>query len=156
MKKSWRNSLFLALLLMGAGAGYAYITQTTNVMTATSSTARNVLGEPLANCCTDPMTGFFRDGFCHTGWQDRGTHVVCAVMTREFLEYTLAQGNDLCTARPEYSFPGLAPGDKWCLCVSRWKEAMLAGVAPPVELAATHEKALSVVTLEELQAHTIK
>jgi hypothetical protein len=115
--------------------------------------ARNVLGGPLATCCTAPMTGFYRDGSCHTGPQDVGTHVVCARVTREFLEFSVARGNDLVTPVPQFDFPGLAPGDKWCLCAMRWKEALDAGVAPPVVLAATHEKALQFVSLADLKRH---
>jgi len=117
------------------------------------SSARNVFGAPLACCCTSPRTGFYRDGYCHTGPHDVGSHTVCALMTAEFLDFSRRHGNDLTTPRPEFDFPGLQPGDRWCLCVSRWKEALQAGVAPPVLLAATHEKALEVVTLEQLQAH---
>ena len=117
--------------------------------------ARNVLGGPLATCCTSPMTGFYRDGSCHTGPQDVGSHTVCARLTAEFLEFSLLRGNDLTTPRPEYDFPGLRPGDRWCLCVARWREALEAGVAPPVVLAATHEKALAVVTLEQLSRHAL-
>jgi hypothetical protein len=120
---------------------------------ALPSSARNVFGAPLACCCTSPRTGFHRDGYCHTGPHDLGSHTVCAQMTAEFLEFSRGRGNDLVTPRPEFDFPGLAPGDRWCLCASRWKEALQAGVAPPVLLAATHEKALEVVTLEQLQAH---
>jgi uncharacterized protein (DUF2237 family) len=102
----------------------------------------------------DPMTGFYRDGTCHTGSEDRGAHVVCAEMTEAFLSYTRAQGNDLSTPMPIYQFPGLKPGDRWCLCASRWKEAYDDGVAPPVILAATHEAALlRYVTLAQLQEH---
>ena len=121
-----------------------------------SETAKNVLGEVLESCCLAPRTGFYRDGFCHTGPQDRGSHTVCAQMTAEFLAFSKRQGNDLSTPRPEYEFPGLVPGDKWCVCVSRWEEAFLAGVAAPVVLASTHEKALEVVTIEELQARALK
>ena len=120
------------------------------------SSARNVFGAPLASCCTAPRTGFYRDGYCHTGPQDLGSHTVCAEMTAEFLDFSRRHGNDLVTPRPEFDFPGLAPGDRWCLCVSRWKEALAAGVAPPVLLAATHEKALDVVSLEQLQAHALR
>lgn len=119
------------------------------------SSARNVLGGPLAPCCEDPATGFFRDGYCHTGPQDTGSHTVCARMSHEFLEYSLRRGNDLVTPQPEFEFPGLRAGDRWCLCVARWREALEAGVAPPVILAATHEKALSVVTLEQLTRHAL-
>ena len=120
---------------------------------ALPSSARNVFGAPLACCCTSPLTGFNRDGYCHTGPHDLGSHTVCAEMTAAFLDFSRRHGNDLVTPRPEFGFPGLRPGDRWCLCVSRWKEALEAGVAPPVLLAATHEKALEVVTLEQLQAH---
>ena len=113
----------------------------------------NVLGEPLQTCGLDPVTGFYRDGCCETGPEDRGTHVVCAVMTAEFLGFTRQRGNDLSTPRPEYRFPGLTPGDRWCLCVSRWAEALAAGVAPPVVLAATHAGALDAVSLDDLRAH---
>ncbi len=116
---------------------------------------KNVLGTPLQSCCTDPMTGFYRDGFCSTGYMDRGVHVVCAQVTESFLEYTKNQGNDLSTPFPQFDFPGLKPGDKWCLCASRWKEAMEAGFAPPVVLEATHEKALEFVSLEQLKKHEV-
>lgn len=115
--------------------------------------AKNVLGEALQLCCNDPKTGFYRDGFCHTGPDDAGVHVVCAHMTDEFLEFTKAQGNDLSTPMPAYGFPGLREGDRWCLCASRWKEALEAGVAPPVVLGATHEKALQIVSLDQLISH---
>jgi len=118
-----------------------------------SSKARNVLGGPLADCSHDPKTGYFRDGCCNTGPMDVGLHVVCAEMTGEFLEFSQASGNDLSTPRPEFGFAGLAPGDRWCLCASRWREAYQAAKAPRVFLAATHEAALSVVTLEQLKAH---
>ncbi len=117
--------------------------------------ARNVLGGPLATCCTAPLTGFYRDGSCHTGPQDLGTHVVCAQVTTEFLEFSVARGNDLVTPVPQFHFPGLNPGDKWCLCALRWKEALDAGVAPPVVLAATHEKALEFVSLDDLKRHAV-
>lgn len=117
--------------------------------------ARNVLGGPLATCCTAPLTGFYRDGSCHTGPQDVGTHVVCAQVTPEFLEFSVARGNDLVTPVPQFHFPGLNAGDKWCLCALRWKEALDAGVAPPVVLAATHEKALEFVSLEDLKRHAV-
>jgi hypothetical protein len=112
----------------------------------------NVLGDPLETCGTDPVTGFFRDGCCNTDSSDRGSHTVCAVMTADFLAFTAAAGNDLSTPHPEYNFPGLKPGDRWCLCVSRWEEARRAGRAPEVVLAATHQAALKVTTLEHLQA----
>lgn len=115
--------------------------------------ATNVLGGPLQCCCTDPMTGFYRDGLCRTGAGDMGAHVVCAEMTPEFLEFTKARGNDLSTPVPIYQFPGLKPGDRWCLCASRWKEAMDAGMAPNVALEATHASALEYVSLSELKAY---
>lgn len=121
----------------------------------TQKDAKNVLGGKLQLCCSDPVTGFFRDGYCNTGKQDVGTHVVCAIVTQEFLDYTLSKGNDLSTPRPEFDFPGLKPGDGWCLCVSRWKEAYDAGCAPSVKLDATHEKALDFVSLQALKAHAI-
>ncbi len=117
--------------------------------------ALNVLGEPLAPCGLDPMTGFYRDGCCNTGYDDVGIHVICAKMTREFLEYSRRRGNDLATPAPESGFPGLKPGDRWCLCAARWREALEAGVAPPVVLAATHEEALAVVALADLKWHAI-
>ena len=122
------------------------------------SSARNVLGGPLACCCLPPdgpRTGFYRDGYCHTGPQDTGSHTVCAVMTAAFLAFSQRQGNDLVTPRPAFDFPGLQPGDHWCLCVSRWKQALDAGVAPPVKLVACHEQALKQVTLAQLQAHAV-
>lgn len=113
----------------------------------------NVLGTPLQVCCFEPKTGFYRDGFCKTGEEDVGTHVVCAIMTKEFLIFSKNQGNDLITPIPLYQFPGLGPGDKWCLCVSRWKEAYENDLAPPVILEATHEKALNFVGFELLLEH---
>jgi len=115
--------------------------------------ALNVLGEPLQACSFDPVTGFYRDGCCHTGPDDVGTHVVCARVTAEFLAFSTAVGNDLSTPRPEWRFQGLKPGDRWCLCVRRWKEALTAGVAPPVILEATHASTLQFVDLETLQRH---
>lgn len=112
--------------------------------------AKNVFGENLMPCSTAPMTGFYRNGCCETGKDDLGTHTVCAVMTKEFLEFSLSRGNDLITPRPEYAFPGLQPGDKWCLCASRWAEAYKAGIAPLIVLESSHEKTLDYVSLEEL------
>jgi uncharacterized protein (DUF2237 family) len=114
---------------------------------------RNVLGEPLHPCGTDPVTGFFRDGCCSTGPEDVGSHTVCAVVTQEFLGHQLAVGNDLITPRPEWDFPGLTPGDRWCVGAGRWLQAHLDGVAPPVVLASTNERALEVVPLEVLQKY---
>jgi hypothetical protein len=115
--------------------------------------ARNVLGGRLLPCSVAPLTGFFRDGCCNTGPHDLGLHVVCAQVDAAFLEFSKAKGNDLSTPRPEYGFPGLKPGDRWCLCAARWEEARLAGQAPPVLLESTHEAALAVVTLAHLRDH---
>jgi uncharacterized protein len=117
--------------------------------------ARNVLGETLELCCTKPMTGFYRDGKCNTGGGDMGAHVVCAQVTQEFLDFTRSRGNDLSTPMPMFNFPGLKPGDRWCLCASRWKEALDAGVAPGVVLSATHASALEYVSLDELKHHAV-
>jgi uncharacterized protein (DUF2237 family) len=117
--------------------------------------ASNVLGTPLESCCTSPMTGFYRDGYCSTGAGDYGAHVVCAQMTPAFLAFTKAQGNDLSTPVPAFQFPGLKPGDRWCLCASRWKEALEAGVAPPVVLEATHASTLEYVSLAELKPYAV-
>jgi uncharacterized protein (DUF2237 family) len=117
--------------------------------------AKNVLGTALIPCSTDPMTGFYRDGCCQTGEQDTGRHVVCAQVTPAFLNFTRDRGNDLSMPSPFYNFPGLKPGDRWCLCASRWQEALEMGVAPKVFLEATHEAALRYVSLEELQRHAI-
>ena len=114
---------------------------------------RNVLGDALEPCGTDPVTGFYRDGACSTGPEDLGSHTVCAVVTTEFLEYQREVGNDLTTPRPEFLFPGLRPGDRWCVVAVRWLQAYEAGVAAPVVLAATHERALEVVPIETLLAH---
>jgi uncharacterized protein (DUF2237 family) len=116
-------------------------------------TARNVLGEPLTTCCTSPITGFYRNGRCDTGPQDLGLHVICAEMTAEFLAFSKARGNDLSTPRPEFGFSGLSPGDRWCLCAVRWREALEAGRAPRVVLRATNQAALAVVELADLKAH---
>ncbi len=122
-------------------------------MTETHPTDKNVLGSALIIAGTDPLTGFYRDGFCCTGPQDSGKHVVAAVMTDLFLQFTLAMGNDLITPYPASNFPGLKAGDRWCLCASRWKQAFDAGFAPPVILEATQEKALLYTSLEILKAH---
>lgn len=116
---------------------------------------RNVLGGDLEPCGTDPVTGFYRDGCCNTGPDDLGNHTVCAVVSREFLEHQLRTGNDLVTPRPEYGFPGLRPGDRWCVCATRWQEAFEAGMAPPVVLAATHARALEVLELDDLRKHGV-
>lgn len=115
----------------------------------------NVLGTDLKSCCTDPMTGFYRDGYCRTGPGDVGLHTVCVKVTRDFLDFSVLDGNDLVTAHPEFNFPGLEPGDKWCVCVTRWKDALERGVAAPVDLEATHSSALEFVSLEQLKSHAL-
>ncbi|MEM7773532.1 MAG: DUF2237 domain-containing protein [Cyanobacteria bacterium P01_A01_bin.37] len=119
------------------------------------SEARNVLGTDLRVCCTSPMTGFYRDGTCKTGGGDFGAHVVCAQMTEAFLAFTKSKGNDLSTPVPAYGFPGLKPGDRWCLCASRWKEAFDEGAAPPVVLESTHASALEYASLSELKDYAV-
>ena len=116
---------------------------------------KNVLGEPLEVCSLRPRTGFSRSGSCETGPQDLGSHTVCAQVTREFLEFSRKQGNDLVTPVPAFGFPGLKPGDRWCLCAARWKEALEAGAAPRVALRATHERALEFVSLADLKPHAL-
>jgi uncharacterized protein (DUF2237 family) len=116
---------------------------------------RNVLGGELEECGTDPLTGFHRDGCCSTGAEDLGNHTVCAVVSSEFLAHQRSTGNDLVTPRPELGFEGLRPGDRWCVCAARWQEAYEAGAAPPVVLAATHERALEVIPLEALREHAV-
>jgi uncharacterized protein (DUF2237 family) len=118
--------------------------------------ARNVLGEELVPCSLDPVTGFFRNGCCETGPHDVGMHTVCAVMTAEFLAFSMAAGNDLSTPRPDLGFPGLQPGDRWCLCAPRWKEALDAGAAPKVVLEATHEETLAIVPLGVLKDYAVE
>jgi uncharacterized protein (DUF2237 family) len=114
---------------------------------------KNIFGEKLQICCTNPMTGYFRDGSCRTINEDTGTHTVCAIMTEEFLNFSASRGNNLITPAPYYQFPGLKPGDKWCLCVSRWVEAEKVGKAPKLILEATHEKTLEYTTLDTLVKH---
>jgi uncharacterized protein (DUF2237 family) len=111
----------------------------------------NALGEKLQKCSESPKTGFYRNGFCVSGPEDHGTHVACARVTKEFLEFTKSKGNDLITPAPEWSFPGLKPGDKWCLCALRWREAKKAGVAPKLDLSATHQKMLKFAPLKDLK-----
>ena len=115
----------------------------------------NVLGTELRSCCRDPMTGFFRDGYCRTGPEDLGLHTVCVEVDQDFLDFSILDGNDLITPRPEYGFPGLKPGDRWCVVAARWQEALEAGVAPPAVLEATHTSALEFVSLADLEAHAI-
>ncbi len=117
--------------------------------------SRNVLGEPLQACCMDPVTGFYRDGHCNTGHEDVGIHTVCAEMSAEFLAYSRSVGNDLSQPVPSAYFPGLKPGDRWCLCAGRWIEAYRAGAAPRVFLRATHEETLAMVALDTLKAYAL-
>ena len=116
---------------------------------------RNVFGDPLSVCSQQPLTGFYRSGCCHTGPEDVGLHTVCVEVTADFLAFSKARGNDLSTAQPEFGFPGLNPGDRWCLCSARWREALDAGKAPRVILAATHEATLEIVALADLKRHAI-
>jgi uncharacterized protein len=115
----------------------------------------NVLGGRLEPCSVEPRTGFYRDGCCNTGPEDLGLHVICARMTADFLAFSAERGNNLSTPQPEVGFPGLKPGDRWCLCAGRWREALDAGVAPPVVLSATHEETLAVVALDDLKRFAI-
>ncbi|MBA4185295.1 MAG: DUF2237 domain-containing protein [Acidobacteria bacterium] len=117
---------------------------------------KNVLGGELKCCCMKPLTGFYRDGFCKTGADDRGSHTICVRVTDEFLAFSKSRGNDLSTPRPEFQFPGLKDGDKWCLVAMRWQEALEAGAAPEVILEATHEAALQYVLLEDLQKYQVE
>ena len=119
---------------------------------AMNEASLNVLGTPLVPCSYDPLTGYFRDGCCNTDENDQGSHVVCAKVTQAFLDFSLQQGNDLVTPRPEHRFRGLKAGDRWCLCALRWKQAYMAGVAPKVVLESTHQRALDFVTLEQLKS----
>jgi len=119
------------------------------------NTSKNVLGETLKGCNESPQTGYFRTGTCETGPQDQGSHVICAQVTEVFLGFTKSMGNDLSSPAPEFGFPGLEPGDRWCLCALRWKEALNAGVAPPVILEAIHESALRYASLEDLKRHAL-
>ena len=124
-------------------------------MTVEKSGQRNVFGDPVATCSLAPRTGFFRDGCCNTGPEDIGLHTVCVQVTAEFLAFSRTRGNDLSSPRPELGFPGLRPGDRWCLCAARWQEALEAGAAPRVVLAATHEATLEIVALADLKKHAL-
>lgn len=124
-------------------------------MAFTKNPSLNVLGAALETCSTDPMTGFFRDGACDTCAEDNGSHTVCCVLTAEFLAYSKYVGNDLSTPRPEYGFPGLKPGEGWCVCASRWLQAADEDAAPKVNMAATHQRALEIIPLEVLEAHAV-
>lgn len=122
---------------------------------AVDSLPLNVLGEPLESCCHDPLTGFYRDGYCHTGAQDLGVHTVCAVVDETFLQFSQAQGNDLVTPRPEFGFDGLNAGNGWCLCAGRWLEAHEAGVAPRIKLRSTHIRTLDLIPLSVLKPYAL-
>lgn len=124
-------------------------------MNTSASNEKNVLGGPLQPCCFDPLTGIYRDGFCHTDRNDIGQHVVCARVTGDFLKFSLEQGNDLITPNQAHNFPGLKEGDQWCLCAQRWKQAYEAGVAPPVYLRSTHEKALEMISFGALKSKAL-
>ncbi len=155
MRSSWILSIALGCATSSATpAGPGCIADACEDPAAAPAAGANVDGEPLASCSTDPLTGWFRDGHCRTDAADRGLHTVCAVMTEGFLDYTRGQGNDLSTARG--SFPGLRPGDRWCLCAARWEEARQAGHAPAVLLEATHRKALTIVERAALEAHAVE
>lgn len=119
------------------------------------TTQLNVFGDPLTTCCTSPMTGWYRTGCCETDGSDTGVHTVCAIMTEEFLEFSKSMGNDLSTPMPQYNFPGLKAGDKWCLCAMRWQEALENGMAPKVDLAATHMRSLEFVDLDDLKRFAV-
>lgn len=121
----------------------------------TDDSARNVFGEAIVPCSEDPLTGFLRDGCCNTNAQDVGNHTICVQVTADFLAYSKAQGNDLSTPRPEFGFEGLKPGDRWCVCAGRWKDAFDAGYAAPIIMQATHERALEAVSFSELKQHAI-
>jgi len=139
-------SIFLSLIIFVNSANSSQLQQ--NKVT-------NVLGTALKSCCFNPLTGFYRDGFCHTGANDYGSHTVCAIMTKEFLEFTKSQGNDLSTPKPQFNFPGLKAGDKWCLCSVRWLEAYKNGKASMVELEASHKNALDIIPMEYLKEKAI-
>jgi len=152
---SRKISGFLFVLFFASALALIFINFTQSNFSTMSATL-NVYGKPIEMCCSDPVTGFYRDGKCITGPDDYGTHIVCAKVTTEFLEYSKSKGNDLITCRPEYSFPGLKDGDCWCLCISRWLEAKQNGVAPPINLKATHQKALEYVDIETLEGYSVE
>ena len=121
----------------------------------TKKPSTNVLGTKLSSCCTDPVTGFFRDGSCNTCTEDHGQHTVCILVTAEFLDFSKAAGNDLSTPNPSFNFPGLVPGDRWCLCAPRWQEALESGIAPPVYLESTHIDALKFISIHDLNKFAV-
>jgi uncharacterized protein (DUF2237 family) len=149
------NTKYIILIVILVNAIFLF-SGSVNFTNKSSHMTKNVYGSPIASCCTDPVTGFYRDGKCITGPDDHGTHIVCAQMTKEFLDFTKGRGNDLSTPYPAYNFPGLKAGDCWCLCISRWLEAVEAGVAPPINLQATHEKALEYTTIELLELYSLE
>jgi len=158
MSKAVKYLTFFVTLVMATGfnsvtAKATCVGSAETCTTGQSSTNHqtNVSGETLTTCSNAPLTGWYRDGFCKTDENDRGRHVVCARVTKEFLEFSKSRGNDLMTAAPRYRFPGLKPGDSWCLCAIRWKEALVAKKAPPVVLSATNKNALQYVSMEELE-----
>lgn len=141
--------------MASSASGSSIAAATISATDVAHSVDRNVLGTALKQCPGPHKSGFYRTGFCSTGPEDHGSHVVAAIVTEEFLEYTKAQGNDLSTPRPQWGFPGLKPGDGWCLCAMRWAEAEAAGKAPKVVLEATHEKAARMVSMDKLEAHAV-
>jgi len=148
---------YIIFVLAIAASLYIVAAANTNPMAEQiKSDSKNVLGNDLESCCFDPMTGYYRDGYCSTDHTDYGSHTVCAVMTQEFLDYTKSKGNDLSSAKPAYNFPGLKAGDKWCLCSVRWLEAYYADKAPNLYLAATHKNALDIIPMEYLIEKAIK
>ena len=147
--------LFCVTLPSNLWAGPSCVGIPTKDKVCVAVTDKNVLGEDLLLCCNNPVTGFYRTGFCQTGERDIGVHTVCAQVTDEFLRYSRDKGNDLITPIPEFDFPGLKDGDKWCLCAGRWLEAEKDGFAPPVFLGATHEKSLEVIDLNVLKQYAI-
>ncbi|MFT6107082.1 MAG: hypothetical protein ACJA0S_001255 [Rickettsiales bacterium] len=124
-------------------------------MIANDNEACNILGTKLQSCCFEPKTGFYRDGFCNTDQNDHGRHIICAIMSDEFLQFSKKMGNDLTRAVPKYGFPGLKAGDKWCLCILRWREALENGIAPKIILESCHKNCLEYVSIEELEKHSI-
>jgi hypothetical protein len=163
MKKSILLFLFVSTITLGQNKEAqknSLITKKTTTSTLNKNKMKkqekNVLGTALEIAGLEPLTGFYRDGFCSTGSADTGIHVVAAVLTDEFLNYSKSKGNDLITPNLKYGFPGLKSGDVWCLCANRWKEALKAGLAPPVILKATNEKALDIISLDDLKLHVVK
>jgi uncharacterized protein len=156
MSSAWRLAADPPRLLEGIRTAATTSVAVSPPGTMAGMTAeRNVLGGELEPCGQDPVTGFFRDGSCRTGAEDQGSHTVCAVMTAEFLDYQREIGNDLTTPIPAFDFPGLQPGDRWCVVAVRWLQALQAGVAAPVVLASTHERALEVIALAMLEEHAV-